>query len=253
LSKKQQLTELCRATDARGGCGVPQTGIVTIMKSERECWRAITVIGLIILFGVGIGRPAYSESYLYSGGSYSALSVPSAGDTNAYGINNLGQIVGGYCLSTCGNSQGFIYSNASYTTLNVPGAISTRLLGINDVGQIVGDYNDGSGGTASNHAFLYSGGTFTIISNPLAPNDTFAFGINNSGQIVGQYNTGAGLASFTATECTPPSPSRRPSLPPILLPKPSASTTPDRLWECFETPPVPPIMVSFTAMAATLR
>jgi probable HAF family extracellular repeat protein len=86
------------------------------------------IVGLT-LFTLGTASPANGESYLYSGGSYSTLSVPGAGITNAFGINNLGQVVGGYCLTACGVSQGFIYSNGSYATFNVPGSTSTRLTG----------------------------------------------------------------------------------------------------------------------------
>src|SRR5262249_45740708 len=139
------------------------------------------VVGGLTLFSVGIANPAYSDSYLYSGGSYSTLSVPDAGTTNAFGINDLGQVVGGY------SSHGFIYSNGSYTTFDVPGATATTLLGINDLGQMVGRYATGPGGSGNPTNFLYSGGTYTTISVPQAPNDTFAFGLNNLGQVVGTY------------------------------------------------------------------
>jgi hypothetical protein len=45
----------------------------------------------------------------------------------------------------------------------------------------VGHYNNGL------HGFLYRGGTYTTLDDPLATNGTIAAGINASGQIVGQY------------------------------------------------------------------
>ena len=42
------------------------------------------------------------------------------------------------------------------------------------------------------HGFLYSGGTYTTIDDPLATNGTVATGINNSGQIVGYYTDSNG-------------------------------------------------------------
>ena len=55
----------------------------------------------------------------------------------------------------------------------------------------MGDYVD-SGGTS--HGFLYSGGTYTTLTDPFAisgdpnhTNGTVAFGINDAGQIVGYY------------------------------------------------------------------
>ena len=58
-----------------------------------------------------------------------------------------------------------------YTTLDEPlasGGIGTNAVGINNAGQIVGEYSDGSG----IHGFLLSGGTYTTLNDPLAPNFT---------------------------------------------------------------------------------
>ena len=48
---------------------------------------------------------------------------------------------------------------------------------ITDMGQIVGYYLDASNGA---HAFLYSGGLFTTIDDPVVNSRTFACGINNN-------------------------------------------------------------------------
>ena len=94
---------------------------------------------------------------------------------SANGINNSGQIVG-----ETGN-DGFLLSGGNYTTLDVPGSTFTQPVGINDAGQIVGVY-----GAGSNHGFLLSGGAYSTLDVPGAtytqPND-----INDSGQIVGYY------------------------------------------------------------------
>jgi hypothetical protein len=76
----------------------------------------------------------------------------------------------------------------TYTTLDDPFAVgaTTPALGINSTGQTVGNYRN-FGGT---HGFLYSGGTYTAIDDPLATGVTIAFGFNTSGQIVGDYNDG---------------------------------------------------------------
>ncbi|TMJ85481.1 MAG: hypothetical protein E6G76_16135, partial [Alphaproteobacteria bacterium] len=77
--------------------------------------------------------------------------------------------------------------------------------GINATGQIVGFYDNDSG----RHGFLYSGGTYTTIDDPLGASDTRAFGINAAGQIVGQYTDASDplrLHGFllTITPNTPP-------------------------------------------------
>jgi probable HAF family extracellular repeat protein len=59
--------------------------------------------------------------------------------TTPDGINNLGQIVGGY-MDSGHQLNGFLYSNAVFTTIDVPGALATSVRGINDEGEIVGTY-----------------------------------------------------------------------------------------------------------------
>jgi uncharacterized membrane protein len=97
----------------------------------------------------GLLHPCSSgrTSWFREGGS--ALDVPGATGTYAWGINNSGQIVGGY--SAGGRGHGFLLDvDGSYTTLDVPGATSTDAYGINDAGQIVGSWEAGD----ISHGFL---------------------------------------------------------------------------------------------------
>ena len=82
-----------------------------------------------------------------------------------YGINNAGQIVGAFYVSSSGTGTGFIGTGGSYATIDVPGSYYTTVYGINDVGQAVGSYNNAS--NAADHGFLYSGGNFATIDVPL--------------------------------------------------------------------------------------
>src|SRR2546430_14067103 len=75
----------------------------------------------------------------------------------------------------------------TYTTIDDPLATTrTSARDINNAGQIVGEYIDSSNHL---HGFLLSGGTYTILDDPLAAPGagTSAYGINASGQIVGKY------------------------------------------------------------------
>jgi len=76
----------------------------------------------------------------------------------------------------------------AYTTLDDPlGPLGTSAQGINTSGQIAGYYLDSSN---SSHGFLYSGGTYTTLDDPLAnavAGGTAANGINGAGQIIGYY------------------------------------------------------------------
>jgi len=85
----------------------------------------------------------------------------------------------------------------NYTTSDDPSGFFTHAQGINDGGQIVGHYRNDSG----NHGFLLSGGTYTIIDDPLEAGGvipgqgtgTDAEGINDAGQIVGYYYDSNGI------------------------------------------------------------
>src|SRR5947209_3187807 len=98
-----------------------------------------------------------------------------------------------------------------FITLNEPlaGTVSgdgTEAIGINNAGQIVGDFH----GNNTLHGFLYSGGTsgtYTVLNDPNAVNNSQATDINNNGTIVGNFigNSGKeqgfryaiGTATFT--------------------------------------------------------
>jgi probable HAF family extracellular repeat protein len=121
-------------------------------------------LGLIAGFAVcSVVSPAASSSvgFIYSGGSYTALSYPGAPQTEAFGINNAGQVVGDYWDS--GFHQGFLYSAGSFTTLSVPSFQQTIPFGINNAGRIVGYANNNNGLVAQ--GFLYSGGSYTPIND----------------------------------------------------------------------------------------
>jgi probable HAF family extracellular repeat protein/uncharacterized repeat protein (TIGR03803 family)/VCBS repeat-containing protein len=127
--------------------------------------------------------------FVYSNGVYTTINDPLATSnyTSAIGINNLGQIVGTYSVSTNIGAipNGFLYSNGVYTTIDDPLATGgTIAASINDLGQIVGSYSDSNGA----HGFLYSNGVYTTLDDPLATGHfTVPTGINDAGQIVGHY------------------------------------------------------------------
>ena len=127
------------------------------------------------IIGWAIGIDNNSHAFLYSGGTMNALGELS-GDTfsNAYGINDSGQIVGASVASNGVDSRPFLYSGGIMTELLIPisGSIAS---GINDNGTIIG-YSTSD----SNHGFIYNGGTITDLGFGTQPH-----AINNSGQVVG--------------------------------------------------------------------
>ncbi|MDH2352276.1 autotransporter domain-containing protein [Bradyrhizobium sp. SSUT112] len=144
---------------------------------------------------------ALAQSY-----NFTTLDNPTAGgSTIAYGVNNLGQVVG----NTNGSQGGFFYGGGTYTTIAFPSppAFGTTPHGINDPGQIAGAMVADI--TTVGSGFVYSGGTYSAlpIGNPSAGLiDTVGWGINNSGKIVGTYLQGSGFiydgSSFTRLQAT---------------------------------------------------
>ncbi|MCU1285834.1 MAG: hypothetical protein JWO13_2184 [Acidobacteriales bacterium] len=122
--------------------------------------------------------PAYSASY-------TQIDVPGASHTNAFGINNLGDVVGEF--ADANGTHGYLLTNGVFTTIDFPGANKfTRANKINDNGDIVGEYAAPNGVLTG---FLLHAGTFTSIAFP-DPNvfATEANGINTAGTIVGRAN-----------------------------------------------------------------
>jgi hypothetical protein len=155
-----------------------------------DSYDVLNVPGGSVAYGIaGVIVGQYSntdtngnEGYNYNSGAITDTLGPPGANTVAFGVNNIGQVVG----SSAGS--GFLYSGGSYTLLNVPGATGTTYAaGTNDAGQIAGVYSNVG---APGHGFLYSGGIYTPFDDPLATNGTQPSGINNAGQIVGSYFAG---------------------------------------------------------------
>jgi probable HAF family extracellular repeat protein len=139
------------------------------------------------------------HGFLYDNGMYTNIDYPPVEpgiSTTAYGINDKGQIVGGYCP---GNpacppgiflppSYGFLDDHGMFTTLEYPGAVSTGANSINNAGTIVGVYDINLTGP---HSFLYQNGVYTNIDFPGA-DITVAGSINNSGVVAGYYEDSMG-------------------------------------------------------------
>ncbi len=134
---------------------------------------------------------AHGYTYEYATGAITTIDYPGAGSTAAYGINDSGVIVGGFCVQgvagcpidlTLGSSHAFMDDNGVFTQLDFPGAELTTAFGINNAGAIVGIYTT----TAVEHSFIYQNGVYADLNYPGA-NWTIAQGINNAGVVVGYY------------------------------------------------------------------
>ena len=123
--------------------------------------------------------------------NFTTLDDPSAGSsggTQALGINDNGEIVGGY-VDANGVENGFVYNAGSYQTLDEPNSVATTLVGINASGEIVGHAQGAS--NSFGDAFYYDNGVFTNIKyqpDTQLFTTTSIAGINNAGVIVGSYD-----------------------------------------------------------------
>jgi probable HAF family extracellular repeat protein len=137
-----------------------------------------------------------------------------AGLTEAYGINDGGQVVG-----FSGTHGGFLWDGTTFTSIEVPDAVETRAHGINNYNQIVGSFVDAT--TGSTHGFVTDGVTFITLDAPGA-SYTEATGINDHGQIVGWFWDAAfqHIHSFLAT------PAEVDTTPPVI----TVAASPATLW-----------------------
>ena len=119
----------------------------------------------------------YTLTGLLAGGGYS----------NASGINDSGQIVGG--SASASGAYAFLYSDGTLTDLGtLAGGTRSYATGINNAGEIVGASNTSSGKW---HAFAYSGSTMSDLGT-LGGSSSYATGVNGSGQVVGYSATSSG-------------------------------------------------------------
>jgi len=188
------------AAGAPTGANFTGTAINTnpLIKSAGQTAFGINSAGSVV---GGNGTTAF---ILPQGGALQTLAVP-PGATNAFGINDLGNIVGQFTVGN--NSSGFYLpsaSSTSFATIFQPTGTSADVVnaqGINDNGLIVGFYlaNDGQAhGFDAKTANISNGSLVgaaiadpTIPSVPGEPGATFVFsqllGVNDAGIAVGYY------------------------------------------------------------------
>ncbi len=105
--------------------------------------------------------------------------------SQAYGVNNAGQVTG-YSYTTNDNAQhAFLYSNGSMADLGSLGGSYSQGYGINLAGQVTG--YSAVANDAALHAFVYQSGTMTDLGT-LGGRDSQGYGLNAVGQSTGQAN-----------------------------------------------------------------
>jgi len=120
---------------------VMQNGAFVSLSPAYAMYNAINDAGTIV--GWYYAAPASIRSFVLSGTGQTDIAYPGSADTEAYGVNAYGAVVGWY--AGAGTSHGFLLENGQFTTIDVAGAKLTHALGINSAGTIVGYFKDASG------------------------------------------------------------------------------------------------------------
>lgn len=134
------------------------------------------------------------HGYLLHQGVFTSFDGPGAGYlTWPFAINKQGTIVG-FVQDPLGNEHGFVSQNGAMTPFDYPGALETQLTGVNDSGDIIGTFTTDQ---VTWHAFLLSGGNYTVFDVPFpGTSDTALYGVNNKHQLVGRYGAEANGISY---------------------------------------------------------
>jgi uncharacterized membrane protein len=139
---------------------------------------AILAVGL--LAGPVIAQADYT---------YTTIDYPGATDTQLFGVNGQGNIVGTAFVGAV--SISFVYNSrtAVFTVLPNFEDLNTAALGINDSGVVVGSVTNQAGYESGS---ILDKGAFTIFDHPGSQLLTEARGVNNKGLVSGWADTDGG-------------------------------------------------------------
>lgn len=160
-------------------------------KTSRAC--AINAAGQVV--GEAATISGVKHAFLYVDGKMKDLDSVSDGNSFAFDINTLGQVIGGSHARQTGRSFAFLYSDGRMWDLGTLGGTSSAAFAINDAGQIVGSARNSSG---LMRAFLYtrSAGMRQIASLDNPQTESWASDINAAGQVVGRLKVGSLTRAF---------------------------------------------------------
>lgn len=116
------------------------------------------------------------------------LPAPYNSSSQAYGINNSGQVIGTSLDATGGIQHAFLYNNGNMVDLGtLPNDNETEGFGVNAGGEATGY----SCGASNCDAFVYSAGALVSLGT-LGGLNSFGFAINDTGEVAGGSDTASG-------------------------------------------------------------
>ena len=163
-----------------------------LSNRPRSVARDINDAGVIV-GSASAGGTDLGHAVLWSGGTVLDLGTLGTGFySEAWGINNLGEVVG--WSDTSGDSgltgvHAFLYRQAEGMVDLTPASDTGYAEDINDAGQVTG-YKTAPGGVY--HAFRWQEGTFLDLGALPGFAHSFGWAINESGQVAGNSTTASG-------------------------------------------------------------
>jgi probable HAF family extracellular repeat protein len=146
----------------------------------------------VVVGSANRGGTDLGHAVLWSGGSVQDLGTLGSGlFSEAWGVNNLGQVAG--WSSTNGGSgltgvHGFLYTPAGGMVDLTPNSDNGYALDVNDAGQVTG-YKTALGGY---HAFRWHDGAFVDLGVLPGFAHSFGWAVNEAGQVVGSSKSASG-------------------------------------------------------------
>jgi len=133
------------------------------------------------------------QDFVSIDGTLTMFAITGRGTTDAWGINNLNQVVGGAAwLATEHSFRRFADGRIDWP-IEVPGFANTDMFGVDDKGRMVGFVT--SPNTNTQGVYLAPSHRFALFSYPGATTTQF-FGINNHREISGTYGSSDGSHGF---------------------------------------------------------
>ena len=168
------------------------------------------------------------KGFVSIGGTVTGFSVPDAGATLAYQINDSNEATG-YYIGGDGLTHGYLRDSSGNLTFPIDpaGSTGTILFGNNDSNWVVGRYADASGITHG--LFFITPDDFLTYDFPGAAGFTSLNGINQQGYICGRYLDAIGIEHGFLAKVNPNAASQPSQNNPSLAPVKPAKPTPEAI------------------------